>query len=127
MIGFVTADPKTHLDLLRTIWFETYSRGQGKVGSSAFEHVFLNEIKNHTQVSGLHNWVWYYFKESQTGQTHSIDYKGYMNSVLLGNVSTYCVKGIAFKYHIYEVPSSIQNAYYIKISESTSCQVSLLI
>lgn len=85
--GFVTADPKSHFDLLRTIWFENYSRGHGKVGSSAFEHVFLNEIKNHTQVSGLHHWVWFYLKESQPGQTHSIDYKGYMNSVLLGNVS----------------------------------------
>lgn len=87
-LGVVTLDPQSHYDLLRTIWFENYSRGQGKIGSSAFEHVFLSEIKNYTTVSGLHNWIWYYFKEGQSGQMHSIDYKGYMHSVLLGNVSS---------------------------------------
>lgn len=87
LLGIVTPDPKSHLDLLRIMWFNNYSRGRGKIGSSGFEHVFLSEIKNHTQVSGLHNWVWYYYKEGQAGTTHSIDYKGYMNSVLLGNVS----------------------------------------
>lgn len=82
----MTADPKTHFNMLRTIWFENYSRGMGKIGSSAFEHVFLGEIKNHTQVSGLHNWVYFYMKESQSGQSHPINYMGYMNSVALGNV-----------------------------------------
>lgn len=72
---------------MKTIWFTLYSRGQGKVGSSAFEHVFLGEIKNHTAVSGLHNWVYYYFKEGQTGTEHAIDYRGYLNSLLLGDVS----------------------------------------
>lgn len=86
-LGIVTADQMAQFDLLRTIWFENYSRSMGKIGSSAFEHVFLNEIKNHSTVSGLHNWVWYYLKEGQSGEQHSIDYKGYMNSVLLGNVS----------------------------------------
>ena len=86
--GIVTADPRTHFNMLRTIWFENYSRGMGKIGSSAFEHVFLGEIKNHTQVSGLHNWVYYYMKEGQFGHSHPINYMGYMNSVVLGNVCT---------------------------------------
>lgn len=86
-VGIVTADPKTHFDLLKTLWFTLYPRAHGKVGSSAFEHVFLGEIKNHTSVSGLHNWVYYYSKEGQTGTEHPIDYKGYMNNILLGDVS----------------------------------------
>lgn len=58
----------------------------GKVGSSAFEHVFLGETKNHSMVSGLHNWIWFYYKEGQSGQSHPINYMGYMNNVMLGNV-----------------------------------------
>lgn len=63
-----------------------YSRAPGKIGSSGFEHVFMNEIKNNS-IGGLHNWVWFYHKEGQTGTMHDIDYKGYMKSELLGDVS----------------------------------------
>lgn len=80
--GIVTADPKTHKDLLRTIWFNTYSRGQGKIGSSGFEHVFLTEVKNGT-LSGLHNWL-YFHEEEKNG---NLDYKGYSKDLKLGNVS----------------------------------------
>jgi len=58
-----------------------YSRGQGKIGSSAFEHIFLTEIKNGT-ISGLHNWV-YFHEEEKAGRA---DYKGYIKKVELGNV-----------------------------------------
>lgn len=85
LLGVVTADPKTHFDLLKIIWFNLYSRGQGKIGSSAFEHVFMNEIKN-MSVTGLHNWIWFYHREGESGKMHVIDYKGYMKSILLGNV-----------------------------------------
>jgi len=78
--GVVTADPKTHKDLLRTIWFNTYSRGQGKIGSSGFEHVFLSEIKNGT-LTGLHNWL-YFLEEEKHG---NVDYKGYSKDIKLGN------------------------------------------
>lgn len=84
--GVVTADPKTQFDLLKTIWFNLYSRGQGKIGSSAFEHVFMNEIKNNS-ITGLHNWIWFYHREGEKGTLHDINYKGYMKSVELGNVS----------------------------------------
>lgn len=59
-----------------------YSRGLGKIGSSAFEHVFLNEIKNGT-VIGLHNWV-YFLEQEKAGK---VDYMGYIKKVDLGNVS----------------------------------------
>lgn len=68
--------------MLRLIWFNMYSRGQGKIGSSGFEHVFLGELKNN-QVSGLHNWV--YFGEEE--KKHEINYLGYMKKIDLGGVS----------------------------------------
>lgn len=79
--GIVTPDPKTHRDLLKSIWFNMYSRGLGKIGSSGFEHVFLNENKN-SSVIGLHNWV-YFYEEEKAGHA---DYKGYMKKLELGNV-----------------------------------------
>lgn len=78
----VTADPATHRELLKTIWFNLYSRGQGKIGSSGFEHVFLAELKNST-VQGLHNWI-YFAEEEKTG---NLDYKGYSKKIDFGNVS----------------------------------------
>lgn len=81
--GLVTPDPKTHRDLMKTIWFNMYSRGGGRIGSSAFEHIFLAEIKNNT-VTGLHNWV-YFYEQEKAGK---IDYKGYMKKVDIGTVSS---------------------------------------
>lgn len=78
--GLLTPDPKTHRDLMKTIWFTMYSRGQGRIGSSGFEHVFLTEVKNDT-VIGLHNWV-YFYEEEKAGH---IDYKGYIKKIDLGN------------------------------------------
>lgn len=83
--GIVTPDPKTHRDLVKTIWFNMYSRGQGRIGSSAFEHIFLSEIKNNT-IMGLHNWVYFYDQE----KAGKVDYKGYLKKADLGNnVSCY--------------------------------------
>lgn len=81
--GRVTLDPKTHRDLLKTIWFSLYSRGRGKIGSSAFEHVFLTELRNGT-VSGFHNWI-YYSDEELAGRAN---YMGWLKKVDLGTVST---------------------------------------
>lgn len=77
--GVVTADPKTHHDLLKTIWFQLYSRGNGKIGSSGFEHVFLNEVSNGTMI-GLHNWV-YLYEQEKAGR---LDYQGYLKKMDLG-------------------------------------------
>lgn len=78
--GVVTADPKTHHELLKTIWFHLYSRGNGKIGSSGFEHVFLNEVSNGTMI-GLHNWVYLYDQE----KAGRIDYQGYIKKMDLGS------------------------------------------
>lgn len=80
--GLVTTDPQTHRELLKTIWFNLYSRGMGKIGSSGFEHVFLSEVKNGT-VMGLHNWI--YMSEAE--KAGDLDYKGWTKKIDLGNVS----------------------------------------
>ncbi|EDW05824.1 poly(U)-specific endoribonuclease homolog [Drosophila mojavensis] len=77
--GLVTPDPKTHRDLVKELWFTQYSRGQGKIGSSGFEHVFVHEVKNGT-IIGFHNWV-YVNEEEQAGR---FDYKGYMKEQDIG-------------------------------------------
>lgn len=80
-VGKVTPDPKTHRDLIKRIWFSLYSRGRGRIGSSAFEHVFLSENKNGS-ISGLHNWI-YFHDEELAGRA---DYKGWLKKVELGRV-----------------------------------------
>nr|CAI5846990.1 unnamed protein product [Callosobruchus analis] len=86
--GKIGKDPKDFKDLMRLIWFNMYSRGSGRIGSSGFEHVFLAELKNN-QVSGLHNWL--YFSEEE--KRNNANYLGYMKKVDLGN------KGSVLKYH----------------------------
>ncbi|XP_057660823.1 endoribonuclease CG2145-like isoform X1 [Diorhabda carinulata] len=86
--GKIGRDPKEFKDLLRRIWFNMYSRGGGKIGSSGFEHVFLTELKNN-QVSGLHNWI--YFNEEE--QKNNANYLGYMKKIDLSG------KGAILKFH----------------------------
>lgn len=82
----VQADRTSQFDLLKSIWFDMYPRTRGgNIGSSGFEHVFLNELKRGSPI-GLHNWIYYYYKENRTGFEHDIDYKGYMNNLHMGNV-----------------------------------------
>lgn len=45
--------------MLTSLWFDCYSRGGTSGSSSAFEHVFVGEIKQRGEqsVSGFHNWI----------------------------------------------------------------------
>jgi poly(U)-specific endoribonuclease len=47
--------------VLTSLWFDLYGRGGCSGSSSAFEHVFVGEIKGQKQgeneVSGFHNWI----------------------------------------------------------------------
>jgi poly(U)-specific endoribonuclease len=47
---------------LFNLWFGTFSRGAGVASSSAFEHVFVGEVKNN-EVTGFHNWLQFYYQE----------------------------------------------------------------
>ncbi|XP_076752183.1 uncharacterized protein LOC143424169 [Xylocopa sonorina] len=82
--GKIQKDYYEYKDTLRKIWFNLFSRGQGKIGSSGFEHVFMAELKTvptGTEVVGLHNWI-YYSKEEVSGKA---DYNGYLKKVDLGD------------------------------------------
>nr|CAD7429261.1 unnamed protein product [Timema monikensis] len=61
--GLVASGQKAFRNLLHELWFTLYSRGNRKVGSSAFEHVFLGELKR-GEVSGMHNWIYFSHEES---------------------------------------------------------------
>ncbi|XP_054261903.1 endoribonuclease CG2145-like [Macrosteles quadrilineatus] len=71
--GFVNGTKSEMKELLNKIWFTVYSRGNRKLGSSAFEHIFLGEIKR-GEVSGLHNWIFFSHEE----QNNHLNYLGYM-------------------------------------------------
>lgn len=77
------SDRDSHFKLLKKIWFDMYPRTQGNVGSSGFEHVFLNEMKYGSPI-GLHNWIYFYQMENKADR---LDYKGYMDNMELDNVS----------------------------------------
>lgn len=66
-------------DFKRTIsslWFDLYGRGGTSGSSSAFEHVFVGEIKQaaEQEVSGFHNWLQFYLEEAKG----NVDYQGYI-------------------------------------------------
>ncbi|GLG92470.1 Poly(U)-specific endoribonuclease homolog [Gryllus bimaculatus] len=87
-IGLVRRNTNALKSLLRELWFTMYSRGGGKMGSSAFEHVFLAELKR-GEISGMHNWIFFSFEEAR----NTADYMGYIRKLELGN------KGAIAKIH----------------------------
>lgn len=48
--------------VLWPLWFGTYSRCKGPLGSSGWEHVFSGEIKG-SEVDGQHDWTRYYLEQ----------------------------------------------------------------
>ncbi|XP_011306209.1 poly(U)-specific endoribonuclease homolog [Fopius arisanus] len=87
--GYIRKDYYDYKDTLRRMWFNLYSRGDGKIGSSGFEHVFLTELKLGSEVSGLHNWI-YFNAEETKGRA---DYLGYIKKIDLGD------KAAILKFH----------------------------
>nr|CAD7201073.1 unnamed protein product [Timema douglasi] len=98
--GLVASGQKAFRNLLHELWFTLYSRGNRKVGSSAFEHVFLGELKR-GEVSGMHNWIYFSHEESlkhanYMGWIKKLDFgtvpNTYTTCVKVPNTSTTCVK-----------------------------------
>lgn len=77
--GFTQGTKQSLKDLLNRIWFTVYSRGQRKMGSSAFEHIFVGEIKRE-EISGLHNWLFFAHEEEKK----RLNYLGWMRVVDFG-------------------------------------------
>ncbi|GBC08398.1 hypothetical protein RclHR1_08090002 [Rhizophagus clarus] len=59
---------------LHKIWFDLYSR-EGYDDSSAFEHVFVGEIRD-GEAKAFHNWITFYFNE----KVGKIDYEGFVSN-----------------------------------------------
>ncbi|XP_022204352.1 poly(U)-specific endoribonuclease homolog [Nilaparvata lugens] len=71
--GLFNEDRQAFKEWLAKTWFTLYSRGFRTKSSSAFEHVFLGELKQN-QVSGLHNWL--FFNEQE--KKNNLNYMGWM-------------------------------------------------
>lgn len=63
-------------EFLWNMWFGTYSRCDGPLGSSGWEHVFIGEWKDRI-VDGQHNWQRYYLLQ----KSNLIRYYGYYSHV----------------------------------------------
>lgn len=57
--GIASEDKEDFKSMLASLWFDLYGRGGTSGSSSAFEHVFVGEIKQRgeQEVSGFHNWI----------------------------------------------------------------------
>ncbi|KAG6684305.1 hypothetical protein I3842_12G056300 [Carya illinoinensis] len=62
-----TAPVKYLHNMMTSLWFDLYGRGGTSGSSSAFEHVFVGEIKQRgeEEVSGFHNWLQFYLEEDK--------------------------------------------------------------
>lgn len=78
-------------NLMDEIWFKRYKRkNSGKLGSSAFQHVFVGEIDHRKEeVSGMHNWIRFFVLE----QKNLIDYAGFVNGGSYATTIKYRFKG----------------------------------
>lgn len=55
--GIASGSYQDFKQMLSSLWFDLYGRGGTSGSSSAFEHVFVGEIKQNGEVSGFHNWL----------------------------------------------------------------------
>ncbi|KAF3340449.1 poly(U)-specific endoribonuclease-B-like protein [Carex littledalei] len=62
--------------IMISLWFNLCGRGGTYGSSSAFEHVFVGEIKNRgeNEISGFHNWIQFYLEEAKG----TVDYQGFI-------------------------------------------------
>ncbi|KAL6651135.1 hypothetical protein ACP70R_010060 [Stipagrostis hirtigluma subsp. patula] len=77
MKGIASQDYEGFKRMLISLWFDLYGRCGNSSCSSAFEHVFVGEIKGRqgeSEVSGFHNWIQFYLEEAKG----NVDYQGYI-------------------------------------------------
>ncbi|KAH6831032.1 endoribonuclease-B protein [Perilla frutescens var. hirtella] len=81
--GIVSESREDFKRMLERLWFDLYGRGGTSGSSSAFEHVFVGEIKQRGEesVSGFHNWIQFYLEEAKG----RVDYQGYIFPRRRGN------------------------------------------
>lgn len=94
--GLIPNDEFEFKDALKRIWFSQYARENNVISSSGFENVFLAEKVN-TEITGLHNWI--YFNEQESAGR--ANYLGYIKDAKLGDVSIFCSLLFPFSYSSY--------------------------
>ncbi|KAK9266948.1 hypothetical protein L1049_027207 [Liquidambar formosana] len=74
--GIISENHQDFKRMMTDLWFDLYGRGGTSSCSSAFEHVFVGEIKQRgeQEVSGFHNWLQFYLEEAKG----RVDYQGYI-------------------------------------------------
>ncbi|KAG9155662.1 hypothetical protein Leryth_003939 [Lithospermum erythrorhizon] len=72
--GIVSESYNEFKRMMTSLWFDLLGRGGTSGCSSAFEHVFVGEIKKQGEVSGFHNWLQFYLEEAKG----RVDYQGYI-------------------------------------------------
>ncbi|CAH1758356.1 15935_t:CDS:2 [Entrophospora sp. SA101] len=72
-LGVFPGDRLSFEKKINHLWFDLYTREGGAKDSSAFEHVFVGEIRNN-EAKGFHNWITLYFYE----RSGKIDYEGFV-------------------------------------------------
>ncbi|GLT49090.1 hypothetical protein SLA2020_226710 [Shorea laevis] len=74
--GIISENYQDFKSMMATIWFDLHNRGGTSGSSSAFEHVFVGEIKqrDEQEVSGFHNWLQFYLEEARG----RVDYQGFI-------------------------------------------------
>ncbi|KAL5551262.1 hypothetical protein UlMin_001438 [Ulmus minor] len=81
--GIVSENYQDFKRMMTSLWFDLYGRGGTSGSSSAFEHVFVGEIKERgeQEISGFHNWLQFYLEEAKG----RVDYQGYIFPRRRGN------------------------------------------
>jgi poly(U)-specific endoribonuclease len=67
--GLASSSAAEFKNSLRQYWFLRYTRSNGPLDSSGFEHTFAGEIKSNA-VTGSHNWVNFYYDEKNGDFTY---------------------------------------------------------
>ncbi|KAK1286592.1 hypothetical protein QJS10_CPB20g01336 [Acorus calamus] len=93
--------------LMKSLWFDLYGRGGGSSCSSAFEHVFVGEIKGRgeSEVCGFHNWVQFYLEEAKG----TVDYQGYIFPRRRGQVPDSETQLLTIQFEWNGVPKSVSS------------------
>ena len=69
--GIAPRDSQSFKTMLTSLWFDLYGRCGTSGSSSAFEHVFVGEVKQQgeQEISGFHNWLQVYIPSLFTDPT----------------------------------------------------------
>ncbi|XP_031637965.1 poly(U)-specific endoribonuclease homolog [Contarinia nasturtii] len=99
-------DAKDQRQLLKTIWFKNFPRERNVMfASCGFKHVFMKEIVKKNEITGLHNWIYYYDQERDS--QNELDYKGYFKSISLGNKAQILKYRVRYK----DVPKPVNTMF----------------